>query len=190
MPDPVEVRMRQLGKSGMAEMLHPMINTVDAFQGSERDYILFSPTRHSTYKGGMSGFLEDRKRVCVLLTRARKGFACFGDSRMLEKHPLWKDWLAHVKENGGYLRVSPHIVRFFVFAIISSIFEIAQPSTIQNQSCKSLSLVEVLGDFLSQTLEVAILIQSLPGASGTLFGFKHYSTKFHDAISVVGCFKM
>ncbi|WP_254169317.1 AAA domain-containing protein [Chryseosolibacter histidini] len=76
------------------------INTVDAFQGQERDVIAISFVR-SNDKGEV-GFLGDIRRTNVAMTRARKKLIMVGDSATLGSHPFYLKLLDFVQENGFY----------------------------------------------------------------------------------------
>ncbi len=76
------------------------INTVDAFQGQERDVIAISFVR-SNDKGEV-GFLGDIRRTNVAMTRARKKLIMTGDSATLGSHPFYLKLLDFVQENGFY----------------------------------------------------------------------------------------
>lgn len=82
--------------------LHALItiNTVDAFQGQERDAIAISFVR-SNDKGEV-GFLGDIRRTNVAMTRARKKLIMTGDSATLGSHPFYLKLLDFVQENGFY----------------------------------------------------------------------------------------
>ena len=61
---------------------------VDNFQGEENDIILLSLVRSN--EEGKIGFLQIENRVCVALSRAKKGFYCTGNISLLkEKSELW-----------------------------------------------------------------------------------------------------
>ncbi|KAI8324439.1 P-loop containing nucleoside triphosphate hydrolase protein, partial [Martensiomyces pterosporus] len=62
-------------------------NTVDGFQGQEKEIIIFSCVRAG---GSGVGFLADERRMNVGLTRARKSLFILGNSNMLVVSPLWK----------------------------------------------------------------------------------------------------
>jgi ATP-dependent RNA/DNA helicase IGHMBP2 len=95
--------------SATIEPLHRLvtINTVDAFQGQERDVIAISFVR-SNDKSEV-GFLGDIRRTNVAMTRARKKLFMIGDSATLGSHPFYVDLLDYVQE-GGYYRSAFEIV--------------------------------------------------------------------------------
>lgn len=76
------------------------INTVDAFQGQERDIIAISFVRSNAE--GQVGFLGDIRRTNVAITRARKKLLMVGDSATLSSHPFYLELLEYVQENNFY----------------------------------------------------------------------------------------
>lgn len=76
------------------------INTVDAFQGQERDVIAISFVR-SNEKAEV-GFLGDIRRTNVAMTRARKKLIMIGDSATLGSHPFYVELLEYVQTHGFY----------------------------------------------------------------------------------------
>ncbi len=64
------------------------VNTVDGFQGQERDVVLISLVRSN--EGGDIGFLRDLRRMNVAITRARMKLVVLGDSATLCRHPFYK----------------------------------------------------------------------------------------------------
>lgn len=76
------------------------INTVDAFQGQERDVIAISLVR-SNEKSEV-GFLGDIRRINVAMTRARKKLIMAGDSATLGTHPFYLELLSYVQTKGFY----------------------------------------------------------------------------------------
>lgn len=76
------------------------INTVDAFQGQERDVIAISLVR-SNEKGEV-GFLGDIRRINVAMTRARMKLIMIGDSATLGTHPFYLELLDYVQQKGFY----------------------------------------------------------------------------------------
>lgn len=76
------------------------VNTIDSFQGQERDVVYISMTRSN---GEQSiGFLSDIRRMNVAMTRARKKLVVIGDSATLSVHPFYKDFVAYAERIGGY----------------------------------------------------------------------------------------
>jgi hypothetical protein len=69
--------------------LKQQINTVDGFQGKEKDFIIFSCVR-SKFERGI-GFLSDCRRINVAFTRAKAGFWIVGNSSTLYKDVNWKE---------------------------------------------------------------------------------------------------
>ena len=72
------------------------INTVDGFQGQERDVILISLVRAN--EQGEIGFLRDLRRMNVAITRARMKLIIFGDAQTLGHHPFYKKLQNSLKE--------------------------------------------------------------------------------------------
>lgn len=64
------------------------INTVDGFQGQERDVILISLVRAN--EEGQIGFLNDLRRMNVAITRARMKLIILGDASTLTRHAFYK----------------------------------------------------------------------------------------------------
>ena len=68
------------------------VNTVDGFQGQERDIIVISLVRSND--DGQIGFLRDLRRMNVAITRARMKLIILGDRDTMTRHPfyrqLWK----------------------------------------------------------------------------------------------------
>ena len=72
------------------------INTVDGFQGQERDVILISLVRAN--EDGQIGFLNDLRRMNVAITRARMKLIILGDASTLTKHPFYKRLYEYIAE--------------------------------------------------------------------------------------------
>ncbi|MDG1276814.1 MAG: AAA domain-containing protein [Algoriphagus sp.] len=79
------------------------IDTVDGFQGQERDLMLISLTRSNDR--GEIGFLSEARRMNVALTRAKRKLVLIGDSSTLAVHPFFDSLLGYVEEKGGYRSV-------------------------------------------------------------------------------------
>ncbi|WP_305982068.1 IGHMBP2 family helicase [Roseivirga thermotolerans] len=76
------------------------INSVDAFQGQERDIIYISLTR-SNDKSEI-GFLKEYRRMNVAMTRARNQLVIIGDSGTLGKDNFYNAVLDYAQKTGGY----------------------------------------------------------------------------------------
>jgi len=76
------------------------INTVDGFQGREKELIVLSLVR-SNHRNNI-GFLRDLRRMNVSLTRAKRKLIIIGDTTTISSHPLYEDLIDYVKENGLY----------------------------------------------------------------------------------------
>ncbi|XP_073534653.1 NFX1-type zinc finger-containing protein 1-like isoform X2 [Phyllobates terribilis] len=71
---------------------------VDKYQGEENDIIILSLVRSNLV--GNVGFLKIPNRVCVALSRAKKGLFCIGNMELLTKVPLWSAINDVLQENG------------------------------------------------------------------------------------------
>uniref|UniRef100_A0A2K5Y9A8 Zinc finger NFX1-type containing 1 n=1 Tax=Mandrillus leucophaeus TaxID=9568 RepID=A0A2K5Y9A8_MANLE len=73
------------------------VHVVDKYQGEENDIILLSLVRSN--QEGKVGFLQISNRICVALSRAKKGMYCIGNMQMLAKVPLWSKIIHTLREN-------------------------------------------------------------------------------------------
>lgn len=71
------------------------INTVDGFQGQERDVILISLVRAN--EEGQIGFLNDLRRMNVAITRARMKLIILGDASTLTRHAFYKKLYGYIE---------------------------------------------------------------------------------------------
>jgi len=76
------------------------VNTIDSFQGQERDIVYISMARSNTE--GMIGFLSDIRRMNVAMTRARKKLVIIGDSATLSRLPFYADFITYAEQAGEY----------------------------------------------------------------------------------------
>lgn len=81
------------------------VNTVDGFQGQERDVILISMVRGND--DGRIGFLNDLRRMNVAITRARMKLIVLGDTSTLSHHPFYKRLIDHIAEHGKVDVIEP-----------------------------------------------------------------------------------
>ncbi len=76
------------------------INTIDSFQGQERDIMYISMVRSNT--DNIIGFLSDIRRMNVAMTRARKKLVIIGDSGTLSRLPFYSDFIAYAESLNAY----------------------------------------------------------------------------------------
>lgn len=76
------------------------INTVDSFQGQERDIIYITLVRSN--EEGEIGFLANVRRMNVAITRARKKLVIIGDSATIGQNEFYSAFLDYINEIGAY----------------------------------------------------------------------------------------
>lgn len=76
------------------------VNTIDSFQGQERDIVYISMTRSNTES--KIGFLSDIRRMNVAMTRARKKLVVIGDSATLSQFPFYADLITYAEQRNAY----------------------------------------------------------------------------------------
>jgi superfamily I DNA and/or RNA helicase len=76
------------------------VNTVDGFQGQERDVILISLVRAND--AGQIGFLRDLRRMNVAITRARMKLFILGDAPTMTRHPFYKKLYDYIQTLRGH----------------------------------------------------------------------------------------
>ena len=93
----VQLLRRMLRKSAYFKPLKQLIsvNTVDGFQGQERDIIVISLVRANDE--GQIGFLRDLRRMNVAITRARMKLFILGDSTTMPRHPFYRKLHNYIK---------------------------------------------------------------------------------------------
>lgn len=77
------------------------INTIDSFQGQERDIVYIGLTRSNTE--GSIGFLADTRRMNVAMTRARKKLVVIGDSATLSRSAFYSDFISYAEQQNAYV---------------------------------------------------------------------------------------
>ena len=75
------------------------VNTVDGFQGQERDVIVISLVRSNDE--GQIGFLRDLRRMNVAITRARMKLIILGDRPTLTRHPFYRQLWQYIESLSG-----------------------------------------------------------------------------------------
>ena len=75
-------------------------NTIDSFQGQEKDIIYISLTRSNAQQ--TIGFLADIRRMNVAMTRARKKLIIIGDSSTVGQHDFYSGLLDYIETTGAY----------------------------------------------------------------------------------------
>ncbi|KAB5584014.1 hypothetical protein PHYPO_G00102520 [Pangasianodon hypophthalmus] len=81
-----------------AEFSGVKVHVVDKYQGEENDIVILSLVRSNPE--GRVGFLQIPNRVCVALSRAKKGLYCLGNMDMFSKVKLWSNILHTLREKG------------------------------------------------------------------------------------------
>ncbi len=101
---------REIEKLDIPVLQAVSIDTVERYQGSQRDIIIYSFTIRHRYQLDFltancfeeGGRIIDRK-LNVALTRARKRLILTGNEPTLCSNPLFKNLIGYIKEKGGYL---------------------------------------------------------------------------------------
>jgi superfamily I DNA and/or RNA helicase len=76
------------------------VNTIDSFQGQERDAVFISMTRSNA--DATIGFLSDVRRMNVAMTRARKKLVVVGDSATLSQYSFYADFIQYAQHHNAY----------------------------------------------------------------------------------------
>ncbi len=76
------------------------VNTIDSFQGQERDIIYIGMTRSNA--DSRIGFLSEIRRMNVAMTRARKKLIVIGDSATLAQTPFYGGFIEYAEQNGAW----------------------------------------------------------------------------------------
>ena len=75
--------IKVLGRHRALQTLDIEVKTVDGFEGREKEIIVFSTVRSNS--NGHIGFLADRRRLNVGLTRAKRGLFIIGNMNTLQE---------------------------------------------------------------------------------------------------------
>ena len=77
------------------------IDTVDGFQGREKDAVIVSLVRSNDF--GELGFLAEVRRMNVAITRARKKLIVVGDGALLARHRFYDAFFEHARVTGAWV---------------------------------------------------------------------------------------
>lgn len=80
----------------LREMIDAQVETVDGFQGQERDFIILSLVRSND--DGEIGFLSDKKRLNVAITRSKRGLVVVGDSQNFVKDKFFRQFFRFLED--------------------------------------------------------------------------------------------
>ena len=86
----------------MSDLPDLELNTVDAFQGREKDVVIFSCVRASDQ--GI-GFLSDTRRMNVAITRGKYGCFVVGKQSTLQDNRFWNLLLSHAKDTNSLMSI-------------------------------------------------------------------------------------
>ncbi len=95
---PYAAQVRWLRENAIYDQLE--IDTVDGFQGREKEAVVISLVRSNAI--GEIGFLSDARRMNVALTRAKRKMIIVGDSSTLASDKFFQSLLAWIEKNGSY----------------------------------------------------------------------------------------
>lgn len=103
---------KEIEKLGIPELEEISIDTVERYQGSQRDIILYSFTIQSRYQLDFltaNTFYEDGqpidRKLNVAITRARKQLILTGNEQTLRQNQLFAELIDYIKEKGGYYTI-------------------------------------------------------------------------------------
>jgi len=100
---------KKLEQLRIPQLLHISIDTVERYQGSQRDVIVYSFTVQNNYQLDFltsNTFVEDGhiidRKLNVALTRARKQMIMTGNAETLQSNTVFRNLIEYVKSKGGY----------------------------------------------------------------------------------------
>lgn len=104
---------KETDKTGDPLLRDVSIDTVERYQGSQRDIIIYSFTARDRYQTDFltSGTVTEDgrcvdRRLNVVLTRARRQTICTGNEQVLACVPLYRRFMDYVRKSGGWLRLN------------------------------------------------------------------------------------
>eukprot|EP01042_Synura_sphagnicola_P008271 gene8271-10596_t len=101
-------------------LLHPVspnlsVRTVDGFQGGEKEAIVLSLVRSNERRE--VGFLADRRRINVAVTRARRHLAVVCDVSTCTSDPFLESLLSHISDNGDHRSAMEYVASVTACAV-------------------------------------------------------------------------
>ena len=97
---PYAAQVKLLKQLLLEKNLKIEVNSVDGFQGREKEVILISFVRSNNT--GEIGFLNDLRRLNVAITRAKRKLICIGNAKTLSHHPTYQRFIEYIKAVGTY----------------------------------------------------------------------------------------
>ncbi|KAG6830019.1 hypothetical protein H0H92_002547 [Tricholoma furcatifolium] len=120
----VEIRKAFSARFGSQVLDTVDFNTVDGFQGQEKDIIILSCVRSGVGIQNI-GFLDDHRRMNVALTRAKSSLFILGNAPTLERSDeTWKNIVANARERSSLLNTDPSF-----FTTSSTTYSVPPPPT-------------------------------------------------------------
>jgi senataxin len=103
-----EITRRLTSACGSGVLKFVQVATVDAFQGKEKDIIIFSCVRsqsNETKSYSSIGFLNDVRRMNVGITRAKHAMYIVCNAKQLSQNSIWRDLITDAKHRNSLLQV-------------------------------------------------------------------------------------
>lgn len=108
----IAVIRKEIERYGMKELEEVSVDTVERYQGSQRDVIIYSFTVQNTWQLEFltgSCFDEDGRtidrKLNVAMTRARRQMIMTGNEEILSTNQVFKRLIGYVRENGGEMKI-------------------------------------------------------------------------------------
>ncbi len=98
--DQVKYITNQIAEEEVFRGFDILVNSIDGFQGQEKDVIYISLVRSNDQ--GDIGFLKDYRRLNVAMTRARKRLIIIGDGVTLSQDKMYNLLMEHIEKNAHY----------------------------------------------------------------------------------------
>lgn len=96
----IETRLKSVSTNRRSKFIID-VNTVDSFQGQEKDVIIMSCVRSNGI-----GFMSDKQRLCVALTRAKSSLILCGNFKTFQRDEMWNQLLSDARRRGILMDVN------------------------------------------------------------------------------------